>query len=85
MCVSYAKLIVQMVYKGPLLFITLDPATLADAVHHYIFTIVMCNVCANGKYTYTGCTKKMYHSDLYPISVLVVGFYFFTYVLESEF
>ena len=32
-----------------------------------------------------GAPKEMYHSDLYPISVLEVGFYFFTYVLESEF
>ena len=30
-----------------------------------------------------GAPKKMHHSDLYPISVLEVGFYFFTYVLES--
>ena len=29
-----------------------------------------------------GAPKKMYHSDLYPISVLEVGLYFFTYVLE---
>ena len=29
--------------------------------------------------------KKMQHSDLYLISVLEAGFYFFTYVLESEF
>ena len=34
---------------------------------------------------YTGCTKKMYHSGLHLISVLKVGFYFFAYVLESEF
>ena len=43
---------------------------------NYILTIL------NG---YTGCTKKMHHSDLYPIPVLEVGFYFFTCVLNSEF
>ena len=32
-----------------------------------------------------GAPKKMHHSDLYPISVLEVGFYFFTCVLNSEF
>ena len=32
-----------------------------------------------------GAPKKMYHSNLYPISVPDDGFYFFTYVLESEF
>ena len=31
-----------------------------------------------------GAPKKMHHSNLYLISVLKVGFYFFTYVLESE-
>ena len=28
-----------------------------------------------------GAPKKMHHSDLYPISVLEVGFYFFACVL----
>ena len=32
-----------------------------------------------------GAPKKMQHSDLYLISVLEAGLYFFTCVLESEF
>ena len=32
-----------------------------------------------------GAPKKMQHSDLYLISLLEVGFYFFIYVLESAF
>ena len=32
-----------------------------------------------------GAPKKMHHSNLYPISVLEVRFYFFTCVLDSEF
>ena len=32
-------------------------------------------------YNVQGAPKKMHHSDLYPISVLEVGFYFFTCVL----
>ena len=32
-----------------------------------------------------GAPKKMHHSDVYHISVLEVGFFFFTCVLESEF
>ena len=34
---------------------------------------------------YTGCTRKMHHSNLYPISLLEVIFFFFTCALNSKF
>ena len=42
-------------------------------------------VAKENLYHIQGAPKKMYHSGLYLISVLKVGFYFFAYVLESEF
>ena len=48
----------------------------------------VCKICLNSVKCVIyvqGAPKKMHHSDLYPISVLEVGFYFFTCVLDSEF
>ena len=42
-----------------------------------------CDQICNVLNSLQGAPKKMYHSDLYPISVLEVGFYNFTYALES--
>ena len=47
----------------------------------------MFNICRNHpkKYYLQGVSKKRYFSDFRLISVLEVGFCFFTCVLESEF